>query len=68
MGAVGGGKLIKSAAEAPTGKVLLRGALWDATSTTIIEAGQAVVVRTVNNLVLEVVPAQQPVALDSVHA
>jgi membrane-bound serine protease (ClpP class) len=53
---------------APAGKVLLRGALWDATSTTIIEAGQTVVVRTVNNLVLEVVPAQQPVALDSVHA
>jgi membrane-bound serine protease (ClpP class) len=53
---------------APSGKVLLRGALWDATSTTIIEAGQAVVVRTVNNLILEVVPAQQSVALDSVHA
>jgi membrane-bound serine protease (ClpP class) len=53
---------------APAGKVLLRGALWDATSTTTIEAGQTVVVRSVNNLVLEVVPAQQPVALDSVHA
>jgi membrane-bound serine protease (ClpP class) len=53
---------------APAGKVLLRGALWDATSATTIEAGQAVVVRSVNNLVLEVVPAQQPVTLDSVHA
>jgi membrane-bound serine protease (ClpP class) len=53
---------------APAGKVSLRGALWDATSATIIEAGQAVVVRNINNLVLEVVPAQQPVALDSVHA
>jgi membrane-bound serine protease (ClpP class) len=53
---------------APAGKVQLRGALWDATSTTTIEAGQAVVVRSVNNLVLEVVPAQQPVVLGSVPA
>jgi membrane-bound serine protease (ClpP class) len=53
---------------APTGKVLLRGALWDATSPINIEAGQSVVVRSVNNLVLEVAPAQQLAALDSVHA
>jgi len=48
---------------APAGKVLLRGALWDATSPTNIEAGQAVVVRAVNNLVLSVEPAPQRVGL-----
>jgi membrane-bound serine protease (ClpP class) len=53
---------------APVGKVLLRGALWDATSPKVIEAGQAVVVRSVNNLVLEVAPWPQPVVLDSVPA
>ena len=53
---------------APTGKVLLRGALWDATSSTNIEAGHAVVVRGVNNLVLSVDPAPQRTALGSVHA
>ena len=53
---------------APAGKVLLRGALWDATSSTNIEAGQAVVVRAVNNLVLSVDPAPQRTAFDSVHA
>jgi membrane-bound serine protease (ClpP class) len=53
---------------APAGKVLLRGALWDATSAATVEAGQTVVVRRVNNLVLQVDPAPQPAALDSVHA
>lgn len=53
---------------APAGKVLLRGALWDATSSVTVELGQAVVVRDVNNLVLQVDPVPQAASLDSVRA
>jgi membrane-bound serine protease (ClpP class) len=53
---------------APSGKVLLRGALWDATSPVTVELGQAVVVRSVNNLVLQVDPVPQAASLDSARA
>jgi membrane-bound serine protease (ClpP class) len=53
---------------APAGKVLLRGALWDATSPVTVELGQAVVVRSVNNLVLQVDPVPQAASLDSARA
>jgi membrane-bound serine protease (ClpP class) len=53
---------------APAGTVLLRGALWDAVAPASVEAGQAVVVRQVQNLVLQVEPAPQSVALGSAHA
>jgi membrane-bound serine protease (ClpP class) len=59
---------VASSRLAPAGKVLLNGALWDATSSTNIEAGQAVVVRGVNNLVLSVDPVPQRTVLGSVHA
>ena len=53
---------------APAGKVLLHGALWDAVASANIEVGQRVVVRRVQNLVLQVEPAPQPVALGPAHA
>jgi membrane-bound serine protease (ClpP class) len=52
----------------PAGKVLLRGALWDAVAPVNLEAGQQVVVRSVQNLVLQVEPLSQPVALGPAHA
>jgi membrane-bound serine protease (ClpP class) len=45
---------------APQGKVFVHGELWDAASSTAIAAGQTVVVRTVDGLLLRVEPA--PVA------
>jgi membrane-bound serine protease (ClpP class) len=53
---------------APAGKVLLRGALWDAVAPASVEVGQPVVVRQVQNLVLQVDPAPQSVALGPAHA
>jgi membrane-bound serine protease (ClpP class) len=53
---------------APAGKVLLHGALWDAVAPASVEVGQPVVVRQVHNLVLQVEPAPQPVALGPAHA
>lgn len=53
---------------APAGKVLLHGALWDAVASANIEVGQRVVVRRVQNLVLQVEPAPQSVALGPAHA
>jgi membrane-bound serine protease (ClpP class) len=52
----------------PAGKVFLRGALWDAVAPGNVETGQPVVVRGVRDLVLQVEPSPQPVAMDSVHA
>jgi len=53
---------------APAGKVMLHGALWDAVASASVEVGQRVVVRQVQNLVLQVEPATQPVALGPAHA
>jgi membrane-bound serine protease (ClpP class) len=52
----------------PTGKVFIRGALWNAVSSANIEVGQAVVVRNVQDLVLQVDPALQSVTLDTVNS
>jgi len=52
----------------PAGKVLLRGALWDAVAPVNLEIGQQVVVRSVNNLVLQVEPLSQSVTLGPAHA
>jgi membrane-bound serine protease (ClpP class) len=41
----------------PQGKVFVHGELWDATSSTAIAAGQTVMVRTVDGLLLRVEPA-----------
>jgi membrane-bound serine protease (ClpP class) len=53
---------------APAGKVLLHGALWDAVASANVEVGQRVVVRQVQNLVLQVEPAPQSVALGPAQA
>jgi membrane-bound serine protease (ClpP class) len=44
----------------PAGKVLVRGALWDAIAPVHVEVGQHIVVRRVQNLVLQVEPLSQP--------
>ena len=44
---------------APSGKVFINGELWNATSATIIQPGDAVVVRHLHGLKLEVEPATQ---------
>ncbi len=49
----------------PEGKVFARGALWDAVAPANLDVGQKVVVRHVQNLVLQVDPVPQPVATDS---
>jgi membrane-bound serine protease (ClpP class) len=51
----------------PEGKVLLRGALWNAVSSAQVEAGEQIVVRGVHDLVLQVDPLHQPV-LSTTHA
>ena len=43
----------------PAGKVFVNGELWNAVSKVPLEAGQAIIVRNVNGLDLEVEPAQQ---------
>jgi membrane-bound serine protease (ClpP class) len=49
------------------GKVLLRGALWDAVSATHLDVGEKVVVKNIENLVLQVepLPASQSTALNA---
>jgi membrane-bound serine protease (ClpP class) len=59
---------VVASALSPVGKVRLRGALWDAVASANVEAGQQVVVRSVQNLVLQVEPVAQPVALGPIHA
>ncbi len=51
---------------APRGKVFVRGELWNAIAPTNIEAGEKVVVRKVENLVLHVEPVHQLVSQPSV--
>ncbi|HMF89690.1 MAG TPA: nodulation protein NfeD [Candidatus Angelobacter sp.] len=52
----------------PAGKVLLRGALWDAVAPVNVDIGQRIVVRGVHDLVLQVEPVSQPVAAGPAHA
>jgi membrane-bound serine protease (ClpP class) len=52
----------------PSGKVLLRGALWNATSHVNLAVGQPVIVRSVANLVLEVEPVSEPATLNPARA
>jgi membrane-bound serine protease (ClpP class) len=47
----------------PAGKVLLRGALWDAVAPGNVDVGTQIVVRGVENLVLRVEPVSQTAAL-----
>ena len=44
----------------PAGKVFVQGTLWDAVATQSVEAGRRVVVRRVENLVLQVEPLREP--------
>lgn len=67
QGLVGETGVVTSALR-PEGKVLLRGALWDAVASANVEVGQPVVVRSVHNLLLQVDPVLQPVALGPAHA
>ena len=55
-----------TAALAPSGKVFVQGTIWDAVATQNIEAGRRVVVRRVENLVLQVDPLHEPVLQPSV--
>lgn len=52
----------------PSGKVLLRGALWDAVAPVNVAVGQQVVVRGIHDLVLQVEPLSQPATLDPARA
>ncbi len=52
-----------TAALAPAGKVFVQGALWDAVAAQNVEAGSRVVVRRVENLVLQVEPLHEPALL-----
>lgn len=52
----------------PSGKVLLRGALWNAVAPLHVEVGQRVVVRSVENLVLHVEPVSQTATLSPAHS
>jgi membrane-bound serine protease (ClpP class) len=49
----------------PTGKVFVRGSIWNAVASVNIDVGQAVVVRNVQGLTLQVDPAAQSVTLDA---
>jgi membrane-bound serine protease (ClpP class) len=49
----------------PDGKVFVRGALWNAVASANVEIGQAVIVRNVQDLTLQVEPAMQSVTLDA---
>jgi membrane-bound serine protease (ClpP class) len=44
----------------PAGKVFVHGELWDAVASANVDVGEAVVIRNVQNLVLQVEPATQP--------
>jgi membrane-bound serine protease (ClpP class) len=50
----------------PAGKVFVQGELWDAIAPTNVEAGGQVVIRKVENLVLQVEPLREPAAQTSV--
>lgn len=50
----------------PSGKVFVQGELWDAVSTTNVDAGRRVVVRHVENLVLHVEPVHEAVPQPSI--
>lgn len=52
----------------PSGKVLLRGALWNAVASGNVGVGERVVVRGIHELVLQVEPVSQPVTLDPARA
>ncbi len=52
----------------PAGKVFVQGELWNAIAPTNVAAGQRVVIRQVENLVLQVEPVHEPVAQTSVPA
>ena len=52
----------------PSGKVFLRGSLWNAVSSVNMNIGQAVIVRNVQGLMLQVDPAVQSVTLDAVKS
>lgn len=49
-----------TAALMPAGKVFVQGTLWDAVATQNVEAGRRVVVRRIENLVLQVEPLREP--------
>jgi membrane-bound serine protease (ClpP class) len=49
----------------PTGKVFVRGSIWNAVASVNIDVGQSVVVRNVQGLTLQVDPAAQSVTLDA---
>lgn len=50
-----------TAALVPAGKIFVQGAIWDAVAAQNVEAGRRVVVRHVENLVLQVEPLREPV-------
>src|SRR5262249_45901045 len=50
---------VVTAALTPAGKVFVQGEIWDAVASSNIEAGQRVVVRKVENLVLQVEPLHE---------
>jgi membrane-bound serine protease (ClpP class) len=52
----------------PAGKVLLRGAIWDAIAPVNLNVGEQVVVRSVQNLILQVEPVSQPATMSPAHA
>jgi membrane-bound serine protease (ClpP class) len=49
----------------PDGKVFVRGALWNAVASANVDIGQAVIVRNIQDLTLQVEPAMQSVTLDA---
>lgn len=51
----------------PAGKVLVRGALWDAVAPVSVDLGRQIVVRSVHNLVLQVEPLSQTVTVNPAH-
>ena len=51
----------------PAGKVFVQGELWDAVASSNVEAGGRVVVRKVENLVLQVEPVHEAAAQTSLH-
>lgn len=52
----------------PTGKVLVRGALWDAVAAVNVDVGRQIVVRGIENLVLRVEPVSHPATLSPAKA
>jgi membrane-bound serine protease (ClpP class) len=49
----------------PTGKVFVRGSIWNAVASVNIDVGQSVIVRNVQGLTLQVDPDAQSVKLDA---